>query len=41
MAIQLGMVDKAKSLYENNNKHDLYSKIYKKNGQINKSILIA
>jgi intraflagellar transport protein 140 len=41
VAIQLGMVDEAKSLYEGSNRFDLYSKICQSNGEIDKSIEIS
>lgn len=41
VAIQLGMVDEAKSLYENSGRHDLYSKICQSNGEIEKAIDVS
>lgn len=38
VAIQLGMVDEAKALYENSTRYDLYSKICQSNAEIEKSI---
>ena len=37
VAIQLGMVDEAKSLYENSGRHDMFSKICQSNAEIEKS----
>ena len=41
VAIQLGMVDEAKSLYENSSRYDLYSKICQSNGEIEKSVEVS
>jgi hypothetical protein len=34
VAIQLGMVDEAKGLYENSQRFDLFSKICQSNGEV-------
>lgn len=41
VAIQLGMVDEAKSLYENSSRFDMYSKICQSNAEIEKAIEIS
>lgn len=38
VAIQLGMVDEAKNLYENSGRYDMYSKICQSNAEIEKAI---
>lgn len=41
VAIQLGMVDQAKSLYENSSRYDLYSKICQSNAEIERALEVS
>jgi intraflagellar transport protein 140 len=41
VALQLGMVEEAKALYEESGRYDLLNKVFQANGEVEKAVEIA
>lgn len=41
VALQLGMVEEAKALYEESGRYDLLNKVFQANGEVDKAIQIS